>query len=174
MEGASTALYFRLWASFLPAAFPFEHRSARPPHNPVNACVSFGATLVYQELRAALHLAGLDAALGFFHQPQDDRYSLALDLMEPFRPAVAEALTLRLFNLGLLQAGHFEPSHGGIYLNAAGRKTFLQQYEQRLTKEFTSEHAGHRTTLRQQLRDTATAIKADLADPAAFRPFRLN
>lgn len=174
LEGVSTALYFRLWSHFLPPAFPFERRSARPPHNAVNACISFGATLIYQELRAALHLAGLDAALGFFHQPQDGRYSLALDLMEPFRPAVAEALTLRLFNLGLLQAHHFEPSHGGIYLDAVGRKIFLQQYEQRLTKEFTSEHAGHRTTLRQQLRDSALGLKAALSNPVQFRPFRLN
>jgi len=174
IEGASTALYFRLWSRFLPEPFPFERRSARPPHNPVNACISFGATLVYQELRADLHVAGLDAALGFFHQNTDDRYSLALDLMEPFRPAIAEALTLRLFNLGLLKAGDFEPSHGGIYLNASGRKTFLQQYEQRLTREFTSEHAGHRTTLRQQLRDAAANLKAALADPQQFHPFRLN
>lgn len=174
VEGASTALYFRLWARFLPQTFPFEHRSARPPHNAVNACISFGSTLIYQELRSALHLAGLDAALGFFHQNQDDRYSLALDLMEPFRPVIGEALTQRLLSLNLLQPGDFEPSHGGVYLNQTGRKTFLEQYEQRLIREFTSDHAGHRTTLRQQLRAAAANLKAALAGPALFRPFRLN
>ena len=184
VEGASTALYFQLWARFLPEAFPFERRSTRPPHNAVNACISFAATLLYQELRAALHLSGLDAALGFFHANDDSRYSLALDLMEPFRPAVGEALTLRLYTLGLhvilrpllgmLQAGNFEPSHGGIYLNAAGRRTFLREYEQRLAKEFNSEHAGHRTSLRQQLRAAALDLKAALIEPGGFRPFRLN
>ena len=174
VEGASTLLYFNLWARFLPAEFPFERRSARPPLNPVNACISFGATLIYQELRAALHLCGLDPALGFLHVPQDGRASLALDLMEPFRPAVAEALTLRLLALGQLRASDFEPSHGGIYLAGAGRKTFLTQYEQRLTREFLGEQAAHRTTLRQQLRQSATALKSALSDPELFQPFRLN
>ena len=174
VEGAGSALFFRLWAQFLPEAFPFERRSRRPPQNPVNACLSFGATLLYQEIRTALHVAGLDTALGFLHVSEDARHALALDVMEPFRPAVPEALTLRLFNLGLLTAEHFEPSHGGIYLNTAGRRVFLQQYEQRLTREFTSEHAGHRTTVRQQFRDTALSLKAALRDPTLFRPFRLN
>ncbi len=174
LEGASTALYFSLWSRFLPEGFAFERRSSRPPLNPVNACISFGSTLLYQELRAETHLAGLDAALGFYHQNEDGRCSLALDLMEPFRPAVSEALTLRLFSLGILKAEGFEPSHGGIYLNPTGRKAFLQQYEQRLTREFMSEQAGHRTTLRQQLRNAAANLKASLADPAQFKPFRLN
>ena len=174
VEGAGSALFFRLWAQFLPEAFPFERRSRRPPHNPVNACLSFGATLLYQEIRTALHVAGLDTALGFLHVSEDGRHALALDVMEPFRPVVPEALTLRLFNLGLLSDDHFEPSHGGIYLNTAGRRVFLQQYEQRLTREFTSEHVGHRTTLRQQFRDTALSLKAALHEPALFRPFRLN
>jgi CRISP-associated protein Cas1 len=174
LEGVSTALYFRLWSRFLPGACPFEHRSSRPPHNPVNACISFAATLLYQELRAAVHVIGLDAALGFYHENQDGRCSLALDLMEPFRPAIAEALTLRLFSLGILKSDDFEPSHGGIYLNASGRKSFLQQYEQRLTREFMSEHVHHRTTLRQQLRDTASNYKAALEEPGTFNPFRLN
>lgn len=94
--------------------------------------------------------------------------------MEPFRPAVAEALTLRLFNLGLLQVDDFEPSHGGIYLNSAGRKTFLQQYEQRLTREFTSEHAGCRTTLRTRIAQAPLHFKTCLKQPELFSPFRLN
>jgi CRISPR-associated protein Cas1 len=65
-------------------------------------------------------------------------------------------------------------SHGGIYLNALGRRTFLREYEQRLAKEFNSEHAGHRTTLRQQLRANALDLKAALIEPGRFRPFRLN
>jgi CRISPR-associated protein Cas1 len=174
VEGISTGLYFRIWSRFLPNLFPFERRSSRPPHNPVNACISFGATLLYQELRTAVHMAGLDPALGFLHANDDGRFSLALDLMEPFRPAVAEALCLRLFSLGILKTDDFEPSHGGIYLSTSGRKKFLAQYEQRLTREFLSEQAGHRTNLRQQFRAAAANLKASLFDPGKFNPFRLN
>jgi CRISPR-associated protein Cas1 len=83
-EGASTARYFQAWAAFLPEAFPFERRSTHPPLNPVNACISFGATLVYNEMVAFIHAHGLDPSLGLLHSTEDGRWSLALDLIEPF------------------------------------------------------------------------------------------
>jgi CRISPR-associated protein Cas1 len=173
-EGASTARYFQTWARFLPAEFPFECRSKRPPLNPVNACISFGATLVYTEMTAFLHAHGLDPALGLLHATEDGRWSLALDLLEPFRPALVEALALDLFSHQILNATHFEPKNGGVYLNDDGRKKFILQYERRMERQFLSEAAGHRTTLRQQLDDQATMYKAALDDPARFEPFLIN
>ena len=94
-EGAATARYFQAWAVFLPESYPFERRSKRPPLNPVNACISFGATLVYSEVVAYLHAHGLDPSLGLLHATENGRWSLALDLMEPFRPVVVEALAFQ-------------------------------------------------------------------------------
>jgi CRISPR-associated protein Cas1 len=173
-EGASTARYFQAWAVFLPENFPFERRSKRPPLNPVNACISFGATLVYTEVVAFLHAHGLDPSLGLLHTTEDGRWSLALDLMEPFRPVVVEALALDLFSHQILNAGHFEPKNGGVYLNEAGRKKFILQYERRLERQFLSEAAGHRTTLRQQLENQAVMYKAALEKREAFEPFLIN
>jgi CRISP-associated protein Cas1 len=101
-EGAATARYFQAWARLLPPAFPFERRSTRPPQNPVNACISFGATLLYNEMAAACLARGLDPAIGALHTTEDGRWSLALDLMEPFRPALVEALTLDLFSRNMV------------------------------------------------------------------------
>ncbi len=173
-EGAATARYFQAWAAFLPPEFPFERRSTRPPLNPVNACVSFGATLLYSEMAAFLHAHGLDPALGLLHATEDGRWSLALDLMEPFRPALVEALALDLFSHQILNADHFEPRNGGIYLNEDGRKKFFLQYERRMERQFLSECAGHRTTLRQQLEDQAVLYKAALEQPEKFEPFLMN
>ena len=173
-EGAAAAEFFLRWAAFLPAAFPFEHRSTRPPHNAVNACLSFGSTFIYHELVTRLSLAGLDPALGHLHASTDGRCALALDLMEPFRPAVSEALTLRLLAQGILGTEDFQPHEGGVYLSAEGRKKWVLHYERRLEREFLSEHAGHRTTLRQQLAQAAAAYKHALAEPESFRPFRVN
>lgn len=173
-EGAAAARYFELWAHFLPAAFPFERRSRRPPHNPVNACLSFGATLLYNETAAFLHAHGLDPAPGLLHGTENGRWSLALDLMEPFRPVVAEALTLDLFTHQILNATHFEPAQGGIHLSTAGRARFLLQYERRMERQFLSEHAGHRTTLRQQLEAQAVLFKTALDLPEKFEPFVMN
>ena len=173
-EGAATARYFQAWSGFLPDEFPFERRSTRPPLNPVNACISFGATLLYTEAVAFIHAHGLDPALGLLHATEDGRWSLALDLMEPFRPVLVEALALDLFSHQILNAKHFEPKNGGVYLNEEGRKKFILQYERRMERQFLSESAGHRTALRQQLEEQAVMFKSALEDEARFEPFLMN
>jgi len=173
-EGAAAARYFELWAGFLPREFPFERRSTRPPHNPVNACLSFGATLLYSEMVSYVHAHGLDPALGFLHQTEDGRWSLALDLIEPFRPVLVEALALDLFTHKILDASHFEPKEGGVYLNQEGKKKFLLQYERRLDRQFFSEHVDCRTTLRSQLEQQVVDLKTSLRDPDRFEPFLMN
>lgn len=173
-EGSSTATYFQAWASFFPADFPFERRSTRPPLNPVNAALSFTTTLIYHEMHSFIHARGLDPALGLLHTTENGRWYLALDLMEPFRPVVAEALTLDLFSRRMLNAKHFEPHDGGVYLTREGRAKLILQYEKRMERQFMSEHRGHRTTLRQQLDHQAVLIKRALDDPAVFDPFRMN
>ncbi len=173
-EGAAAARYFPAWARFLPEAFPFERRSTRPPLNPVNACISFGATLLYNEVVSAIHARGLDPALGLLHATEDGRWSLALDLMEPFRPVLVEALALDAFSHQILNEKHFRPHEGGVYLNDEGRAKFIVQYERRMERQFMSEFAGHRTTLRQQLEDSAARFKRSLEDPAAFEAFVMN
>ncbi len=173
-EGASTAKYFQTWATFLPSEFPFERRSTRPPLNPVNACISFGSTLVYNEAVAFIHAHGLDPALGLLHATEDGRWSLALDLIEPFRPVLVEALALDLFSHQILNGQHFEPKNGGVYLNEEGRKKFFLQYERRMERQFLSECAGHRTTLRQQLEQQAVMFKGGLENPEKFEPFLMN
>jgi CRISPR-associated endonuclease Cas1 len=173
-EGAAAARYFSQWAAFLPEAFPFERRSTRPPLNPVNACISFGATLLYNEMVSFIHCHGLDPALGLLHTTEDRRWSLALDLLEPFRPVLVEALALDVFTHQILNAKHFRPHEGGIYLNDEGRAKFIVQYERRMERQFMSESVGHRTTLRQQLEAQAIQFKSSLADPAKFEPFLMN
>ncbi|WCJ60666.1 CRISPR-associated endonuclease Cas1 [Fontisphaera persica] len=173
-EGVSTARYWQMWGRLLPPEFPFERRSTRPPHNAVNACISFGATMIYHEMVAFLHGHGLDPSLGLLHHTEDGRWSLALDLIEPFRPALVEALTLDLFTHQMLGKEHFEPKNGGIYLNAEGRRKYLLQYERRMERQFMSECVGHRTTLRQQLEQQAVMYKAALEQPDRFEPFIMN
>lgn len=174
VEGAAANLFYELWARFLPDEFPFQHRSRRPPLNPVNACLSYLATLVYGECLSACHAAGLDAGLGCLHSSENGRWALPLDLMEPFRPALVESLTLRLFAWRVLQSSHFEERDGGVFLNTPGRRVLWEHYEQRLNKEFFSEQAGCRTTLRMRIGQAPVHFKTCLAQPELFAPFRLN
>lgn len=174
IEGAGSAVYFSAWASFFPAEFPFKRRSTRPPLNAVNACLGFGAALVAAELVSALHRAGLDPGLGALHATQDGRCALALDIIEPFRPAIVEAFTMRLFSHRMLGAEDFEARDGGVFLNHQGRQTFLEHYQTRLVREFYSDHLGHRTTVRRLFQAAANDIKTALTEPEIYRPFRLN
>lgn len=173
-EGAASARYFQIYGQFFPAGFSFEFRSRRPPHNPPNACLSFASTLLYHEMAAFLHAHGLDPALGMLHQTENGRWSLALDLIEPFRPAIAEALSLDVFTHQILSDKHFEPHDTGIYLNTEGRRKFILQYERRMDRQFFSEAIGHRTTLRQQLEQQAVLYKTSLEHPEKFEPFLMN
>ncbi len=174
LEGAAAAEFYEAWACFLPAAFPFEKRSLRPPLNPVNACLSYIASLLYGELLSACHARGLDPALGHLHPSTDQRWSLPLDLMEPFRPCVIYALTLRLFSHRILKQGDFEAKSGGTYLNDGGRRTLLNHYEKTMEREHFSEFAQCRTSLRRQIQEAPLHYKTSLADPARFAPFRMN
>ena len=174
-EGASAAVFYPAWEAFLPPEFPFERRSIRPPHNPVNAILSYAYTLIYRDLVSAIHVGGLDPGLGLLHVPEDGRWSLALDLMEPFRPVLGDALAIRLLGHRILQAEHFEPHEGGIYLTREGRRELIVQYEERLDRPFVSEQLGHRTTLRQCFVDQVVRFKTSLQDGSpTFEPFRLN
>ena len=175
-EGASTARYFSAWASLLPEKFPFERRSSRPPLNAVNSVISFASTMLTSEMTAFLHAHGLDAALGILQQTENGRWSLALDLIEPFRPAFSEALTLDLFSHAILNQGDFEQRDGGVFLAETGRRKFFYHYERRMERQFLSEILGHRTTVRQQLENQALLLKAQLSLPTheTFTPFLIN
>jgi CRISPR-associated protein Cas1 len=99
---------------------------------------------------------------------------LALDLIEPFRPALVESLALDLFSHEMLNVNCFEPKNDGTYLNEDGRRRFLLQFERRMERQFMSECAGHRTSLRQQLENQAVQFKAALEQTGKFEPFLMN
>jgi len=174
-EGAAAARYFDLYARFFPAGAPFPGRSRRPPLDPPNAILSFAYSLLAAESEALLHVSGLDPALGFLHEPDDGRPSLALDLMEPFRAPVADGLALDLLGHQVLKpADHFEHHDGGCFLNLEGRRRFFTAYERRLEREFTSEQHGMRTSLRGEMRRQVQNLKRTLNTNDVFEPFLMN
>lgn len=183
LEGTATARYFEELARMFPAEFPFERRSRRPPHNPVNAVLSYAYTVLGGEIEAMLWTCGLDPALGFYHTTEDRRASLALDLLEPFRAPVCDALAVDLFSHQILNANHFErrlsdnpadSSTPGCFLTLEGRKKFFVQYERRLERQFTYELTGQRTTLRDLIERQCLDLKKTILEGVPFVPFLMN
>ncbi len=174
-EGTAAGRYFEEYGRFFPKEAPFERRSRRPPHNAVNAVLSYAYTIMAAEMECHLHIAGLDPALGFYHETQDRRPSLALDLIEPFRAPLADALALDLFSHKILKpAEHFETRDGGVYMNPEGKKRFFVAWERRLTRDYQSARTGVRTTLRGEFQRVAVSLKQALMDEKAFEVFYMN
>lgn len=174
-EGTAAGRYFEIYGSFFPEEAPFERRSRRPPHNAVNAVLSYAYTLLAAEMECHVHVAGLDPALGFYHETEDRRPSLALDLIEPFRAPIADALALDLFSHRTLKpAEHFETHDGGVFLNTEGKKRFFVSWERRLTRDFQDLRTGTRTTLRDAMRRIALSAKKSITDGDVFEPWYMN
>ena len=174
-EGTAAGRYFECYGDFFPPDAPFERRSRRPPHNAANAILSFSYTLVATETESLLHGIGLDPAIGFFHEPAERRASLALDIIEPFRAPLADAMALDLLSHKVLNPkAHFEQRDGGVFLNAEGRKRFFVAYERRMEREFTSEQHGQRTSLRNELQRQCHAVKRAIMEGEMFEPFLMN
>lgn len=138
-EGEAAKLYFEVFGHLIRSGDPqlsWRGRSRRPPLDAVNALLSFLYTLLTHDCRSAAEAVGLDPAVGFLHRDRPGRPSLALDLMEEFRPVLADRLALSLINRRQVQAADFEQREGGaVWLTQAGRKTVLTAWQERKKEE---------------------------------------
>jgi CRISPR-associated protein Cas1 len=138
-EGDAAHIYFSVFAHLIVAQkedFSFQERNRRPPLDNVNALLSFIYTLLVHDIRSALETVGLDPAVGFLHRDRPGRPSLALDLMEEFRPFLADRLALSLINLRQVQGKGFQKSDSGaVLMTDDTRKTLLVAYQERKQEE---------------------------------------
>ena len=154
LEGSAAATYFGGFAGMLKAAghaFDFSVRNRRPPRDPVNALLSLGYSMLAKELAGICHAVGLDPFLGFFHQPRYGRPALALDLMEEFRPLIADSVAISLLNRHELDEKDFVFSSKGVFLNETGRRAFWEAYFRRMDTEVSHPQFKYKMTYRRML-----------------------
>lgn len=149
VEGNGSASYFRVFSKLLRDSFDFTHRRRRPPTDPVNALLSLGYTLLLHQVSAAIQIVGFDPYLGFLHKPRHGRPALALDLMEEFRPIIADSVVLNVLNHRILTAKDFQEELGVVHLKPDARKTFYAKFEERLQEEIQHPHFGYRVSYRR-------------------------
>lgn len=139
IEGESANAYFDVFDHLVTSQkndFKFHERNRRPPLDNVNCLLSFLYTLLMHDVRSGLETVGLDPAVGFLHRDRPGRYGLALDLMEEFRPFIADRLTLSLINLGQVEAKGFKQKESeAVWMDDATRKTVLVAYQKRKQEE---------------------------------------
>ncbi|HEY1363812.1 MAG TPA: CRISPR-associated endonuclease Cas1 [Xanthobacteraceae bacterium] len=168
IEGDAAARYFRLFTTMLGESareFPelaFDKRTRRPPADPVNAMLSLGYSLLTRTWLTTLSAVGFDPYLGFYHRPRFGRPALALDMMEPFRPILADSTVIQAINNGEVKADAFIAAGGAVNLKPHARRAFIAAYERRLEQEATHPIFGYRVSMRRLLEVQARLLARHL------------
>ena len=148
--------------------FNFTHRNRRPPTDPVNAMLSLAYSMLAKDCTLATLAVGFDPYLGFYHQPRFGRPALGLDLMEEFRPLVAESTVLSCINNRVVTEKDFVRAGQAVNLSAPGRKRFFQTYEQRMCSLITHPlfdyKVSYRRALELQARLLAKTLTGEIAE----------
>lgn len=156
VEGAAAAIYFQHFPEMLRggadvARFEMDGRNRRPPTDPVNALLSFAYAMLTRSFVTMLTATGFDVYRGFYHQPRYGRPALALDMMEPFRPLLADSAVVLAINNGEIRPSDFVVTPVGVNLTDSGRKHFTATFERRLSQEVTHPIFGYRVEYRRLL-----------------------
>jgi len=158
--GNAARLYFGAFAGMIKPdevsnaaefSFDFDGRNRRPPRDPINAMLSLAYSLLAKDLTVACYAVGFDPYIGYYHQPRFGRPALALDLMEPFRPLIADSGVLTAVNTGMVTHKDFVRAGNSVALTAGGRKGFLRAYELRMDTLVTHPLFDYRVSYRRLL-----------------------
>lgn len=178
VEGRGAAVYFAVFRRLLQGQeWEFGGRNRRPPRDPVNALLSFGYTVLTHNVESAARAVGLDPCIGFLHQVAYNRPSLALDLVEEFRPIVVDSVVLRCLNNNIILPAHFTIDAQGPYpvlLNDEGRTRFIRELEARLNLEFKHPDSEERVTYRRCFELQARQLARCLQSGDVYRPFKVR
>ena len=175
-EGAAAARYFRGLLPLFAPEWDFTHRNRRPPTDPVNVLLSFGYTLLTHKAIGAVEAVGLDPYVGTLHTVDYNRPSLALDLIEEFRPFLVDALVVRICGDGRLTPEDFAPDvAGGLRLSEPGVRRFVAAFEERMRTEALHPDGADgrpgRVTYLRCIELQARRMARVMSDGRAYEPF---
>ena len=156
MEGEAASIYFARFENMLSteakeglATFSFSTRNRRPPTDPVNAMLSLAYALLVRAFTATISSVGLDPYMGFYHRPRHGRPALSLDLMEPFRPIVADSCVIQAVNNGEVKPSDFVFNGPACSLKPGRNKALIAAFERRMEQETTHPLFGYRVSMRR-------------------------
>jgi len=182
IEGQAAKLYFQAFNGLIkvaeegepPEVFRFEvnGRNRRPPRDAVNALLSLAYSLLAKDFTVACYAVGFDPMMGFYHQPRYGRPALALDLMEPFRPLIADSAVIQAINTRMVTPRDFVQAGPAVVLRPEGRKALYRAYEQRMdtlvTHPMFEYRVSYRRLLEIQARLLARYMEGEIAEYPVF------
>lgn len=155
LEARTREAYYSCFDRFIHNKdFVFEKRTKRPPQNEINALISFGNTLLYNLFATEIYKSPLDIRIGFLHATNNRKESLNLDFAEIYKPLVVDRVIFALINRRVLNTSHFEKTeNGGVYLNAEGKRIFLDAFYEKLdtSLQIKGEHLTYRELIKREV-----------------------
>lgn len=171
-EGNMRQVYYSCFNNIIRNSdFNFEKRSKRPPHDKINALISFGNALMYACVLGEIYKTQLDPRIGYLHSTNDRSFSLNLDVAEIFKPIIVDRCIFSLLNKNTICKNDFERELGGILLNEKGRKYFVQEFNAKLDTVIS--HPGLSTTVsyRRIIRMELYKLQKLITEKKEYKPF---
>ncbi len=162
IEGSAAAFYFAGIRTFFPAEWGFEKRQYYPPPDPANALLSYAYTLLLKDVKTHLQIVGLDPSFGFFHVLENNRPSLALDMMEEFRPSISDIVVLSLVLQNHITLRDFERTKDTglpVRLSSKGEEALIRAYEERMNDRVYHPIANGETSYRNAIEYQARQMR---------------
>jgi CRISPR-associated protein Cas1 len=176
-EGIAANRYFAALGLLITnEGFSLTGRTRRPPKDPVNSLLSFGYTLLYNNVLSLILAEGLNPYLGNLHRSDRKETHLAFDLMEEFRSPIVDTLVMNLINKKILRPTDFTypDKDGGIYLTHPARRVFLKQFEERISLKIVYDNLQDKISYRRVIQHQVWRYRSALLGEATYKPFLRN
>lgn len=173
IEGNIRNIYYETFDAIITDDFKMEGRSKQPPRNEVNALISFGNMMCYSQCLRAIHQTQLNPTISFLHTPGERRYSLALDLAEIFKPLLVDRTIFKVLNKREIQPKDFDKKLNYVHLKDAGRKKFIQSFEDRLNETIHHRKLKRSVSYKHLIRLECYKLVKHIMKMEAYEPFKI-
>lgn len=172
IEGNIREQYYNAFDNILEnKEFVFEGRTRRPPKNRLNSLISFGNSLMYTRVLREIYKTHLDPGIGFLHTTNQRRFTLNLDVAEPFKPIIIDRIIFNLVNKNMIKKKHFEQKLGGIVLNEKGRELFVREFDERMKNTVRHKRLKRNVSYEGMIRLDLYKIEKHLMGEEEYTPF---
>ena len=174
LEGNVRRVYYSCWHKWLGKdALKFK-RQYNPPDNPLNALISFLNSLLYTTCVSEMYRTALYPGISYLHTPQTRRFSLALDMVEPFKPLLVDRLIFRLLNKKEISSKDFRPHTNGMLMTDDARKKVLAAWDEELRKTIHLASLKRSVSYRRLIRLDCYKLIKFLLEDQEFKPYRIS
>lgn len=171
-EGNIREQYYRSFPEILSVDIEFEKRVRRPPDNMMNALISFANSMVYTTVLSEIYRTQLNPTISYLHEPGERRFSLSLDLAEIFKPLLADRAIFKVLNKGIISEKHFDKKMNACYLQEAGRKIFVKEFEDRLKTTIKHRSLNRNVSYRHLIRLECYKLAKHITGEKRYKAFR--